>query len=69
MKRGDAGDGLQSGPAAAAWALPEETALGELGDTMAVGQEPVVADAMESVWKSMQQEARNYPPFAPVSNL
>ena len=35
----------------------EKTALGELGDAMTVGEEAVVADAMESVWKGVQQEA------------
>jgi hypothetical protein len=34
-----------------------KTALGELGDAVAVGEEAVMADAMESLWKSVQQEA------------
>ena len=39
------------------WCRQQKTTAGELGDTMAVGQEPVVADAMESVRKNVQQEA------------
>ncbi|ESY64381.1 hypothetical protein X743_31425 [Mesorhizobium sp. LNHC252B00] len=35
----------------------KKTALGELGDAVAVDEEAVMADAMESVWKSVQQEA------------
>ena len=39
------------------WSRQQKTTMGELGDAVSVGEETIVADAMESVWKSVQQEA------------
>ena len=53
----DSARGSRPAPAARAAARPEASAQRELGGAMAVGQEAVVADAVEAVRQDVQQEA------------